>query len=244
MSKTDEARPVDAGLEALRRKIAAKLREKADERAARRAPDYTEPRYDEVFFKGVEWLDSLSTGDDVEGQMGRRHPENVPAFSFVTDRLAVGDATSRATPGWCAVVSVLGNRGRPGDEWLGAPPVPGGVEITGADVFEKLRILKEHPDRIPVLCQDLADGEPGTDRLMLAATCGFVARRGRVLVHCGAGLSRSPAVCAAYLRRYAGMSAGQALGLLARRRPGADPWDGYLKEIDAWIGSLDEEPRP
>ncbi len=44
--------------EALRARIQERLREKRAERD-RLAPAYTPPRYDEVFFEGTAWLNTL-----------------------------------------------------------------------------------------------------------------------------------------------------------------------------------------
>lgn len=63
-------------------------------------------------------------------------------YDFITDRLAIGNVASRATPGFVAVVSVLATD-RPGTiacEVTGAPKVPNGV-IVGA--WRALRCLGE-----------------------------------------------------------------------------------------------------
>lgn len=141
-----------------------------------------------------------------------------PPFNFITDRLAVGDVSSRSVRGRSAVVSVLATT--PWDEQYGAPAVEEGV---------------------PVLMLDVMDGHAGLD-IHLTEACAFIMqhiKHGCVLVHCAAGLSRSVSVCAAYLCRYAGMSLDQALSLIARRRLGICPWDGFKREIAAWL-KLDE----
>ncbi|HEY6898288.1 MAG TPA: histidinol-phosphate transaminase [Rhodocyclaceae bacterium] len=79
----------------------------------------------------------------------------------------------------------------------------------------------EHHATIP-----LRDGEPLPPSAVACATA-FVARQlqaGRkVLVHCQMGLSRSPAIIAAYLHEYAGMSLGDALAWVRTRRTAAAP---------------------
>jgi hypothetical protein len=50
-------------LEALRVRIRARLKAKAEERAAR-PPVSPAPRYDELYFRGTAWLDSLSYTDN------------------------------------------------------------------------------------------------------------------------------------------------------------------------------------
>jgi len=52
-------------------------------------------------------------------------------YDFITDRLAIGNVASRATPGFVAVVSILATD-RPGTlacEVTGAPEVPNGVQV-------------------------------------------------------------------------------------------------------------------
>ena len=53
----------------------------------------------------------------------------------------------------------------------------------------------------------------------------------KVLVHCMAGVSRSPAVLAYYLMREEGMSLRDALGTIARARPATRPNDGFLRQL-------------
>jgi hypothetical protein len=52
--------------EQLRAEIRRRLRLKAQEQAA--LPPDPAPRYDDVFFRGVAWLDSLSYSDDWKEQ--------------------------------------------------------------------------------------------------------------------------------------------------------------------------------
>lgn len=178
-------------------------------------------------------------------------------YDFVTDRLAIGNVASRATPGFVAVVSVLATD-RPGTlvcELTGAPKVPNGLQLsTWHGGWE--------PDDVdnwtPWLHIDLADGEchsmgPATDRYgkehpsrgledYLDDATSFIAahiRRGCVLVHCGAGKSRSVAVVVAYLCRYAGMSLTEALAYVSARRPGACPAPCFIEAIKRWL-RLDE----
>jgi len=135
-------------------------------------------------------------------------------YNFVTDRLAIGDVASRATPGFVAVVSLLSSA--PFDEQYKAPAVPEGV---------------------PVLLINIGDGHSGLEA-HLDAACAFIAEhitKGCVLVHCGAGLSRSVSVVAAYLCRYAGMSLSEAVNYIKDKRQGACPADIFWAAITQWL---------
>ena len=54
---------------------------------------------------------------------------------------------------------------------------------------------------------------------------------GRILVHCSAGISRSPMVVAAYLMKRKGMTLRTALGQIVRVRPQVLPNAGFLKQL-------------
>ncbi|PFH45886.1 hypothetical protein AMATHDRAFT_43913 [Amanita thiersii Skay4041] len=54
---------------------------------------------------------------------------------------------------------------------------------------------------------------------------------GKILVHCAAGVSRSPMVVAAYLMKRRGMSLRAALGQIIRVRPQILPNVGFLQQL-------------
>jgi atypical dual specificity phosphatase len=54
---------------------------------------------------------------------------------------------------------------------------------------------------------------------------------GRILVHCSAGISRSPMVVAAYLMKRKGMTLRAALGQIIRVRPQISPNAGFLRQL-------------
>lgn len=152
-------------------------------------------------------------------------------FSFITDRLAIGNVASRAVPGFVAVVSVLATEreGTLCDEWAGAPAVPRGTPIYGIDLADGEYLHSRSVD-----AHDLSD--------YLDDASEFIAHHithGCVLVHCGAGKSRSVAVVVAYLCRYTGMSLSEALSFVRERRPGACPAPCFLDAIKRWL-KLDE----
>lgn len=90
-----------------------------------------------------------------------------------------------------------------------------------------------------------------TKPALLAAEVIEAARQARpdakILVHCVAGISRSPAIIASYLVREAGMTLRQALAVLVRARPNVRPNDGFvvqLKELEQQIrGETSLEPN-
>lgn len=151
-------------------------------------------------------------------------------YTFITDRLAVGNVASRAVPGFVAVVTCLASE-RPGILWAEFPTrhlVASGISWHFVDI---------------------ADGESwafGQDAHRLESylddATAFIAAhiaRGCVLVHCGAGVSRSAAVVVAYLCRYAGMSYTEALEFVKQKRPCVEPADIFAAAIKRWL-RLDE----
>ena len=166
-----------------------------------------------------------------------------------------------------SVVTVEGrHRGRPWSAELTAkaPQVPGGVwvrkawsDLSGNDEwFVGDGWELPTTEQTPVLVVDIADGEASSDKTAYSSTheddrdldfylddaTSFIAaniRRGCVLVHCGAGVSRSAAVVIAYLCRFAGMSYAEALAFVKAKRPQVAPADVFKEAIERWLG-LDE----
>jgi hypothetical protein len=171
-------------------------------------------------------------------------------YNFITDRLAIGNVVSRATPGFVAVVSVLATDrpGTPACEVTGAPTVPSRCEVLDGDLVDVTQHI--HIDLADGECHSMGqprdrNGQQVPSRGLedyLDETIRFIAahiRRGCVLVHCGAGKSRSVAVVIAYLCRYAGMSLTEALTFVSARRPGACPAPCFIEAIKRWL-RLDE----
>lgn len=185
-------------------------------------------------------------------------------FNFITDRLAIGCLASRSTPGFVAVVSVVTvegrHRGRPWSAELTekAPQVPRQRHAPTCERDPRdeewtctTGCMRGVP--IPILIVDIADGEASSGMTAYSSTheddrdldfylddaTEFIAthiRRGCVLVHCGAGISRSAAVVIAYLCRYAGMSYAEALAFVKTKRPQVAPADVFKEAIARWLG--------
>jgi protein-tyrosine phosphatase len=71
----------------------------------------------------------------------------------------------------------------------------------------------------------------------LPATMAFIdeeRRRGPVLVHCAAGISRSPTLVVCYLHQGMGMPLPAALQLVSARRRQASPHPVFLKLVDQY----------
>ncbi|KAF7794356.1 hypothetical protein EIP86_005490 [Pleurotus ostreatoroseus] len=60
---------------------------------------------------------------------------------------------------------------------------------------------------------------------------------GKILVHCSAGISRSPTLVIAYLMRSHRMSLKAAMGLVVKARPQVSPNPGFIKQLQV----LEEE---
>lgn len=69
----------------------------------------------------------------------------------------------------------------------------------------------------------------------------------RVLVHCGAGVSRSATLCLAYLIQEHGMGASEAFAHVKERRSNVQPNPGFwraLTEFAKSLGAAFERPPP
>jgi len=173
-------------------------------------------------------------------------------YTFLTDRLAVGDVASRSLPGFVAVVSILATE--PFDEVHGVPTLDGDRGVLVEQRFsqesgEGMWTQKHDTwaavtaDQVPVLHVDLGDMEMKQDRGYdlsdyLDEATQFIADhivKGAVLVHCDAGRSRSVAVVCAYLCRYVGMSWSEAINFVKQRRPEAAPASCFHDAVTKWL---------
>ncbi|MEW5303454.1 MAG: hypothetical protein WDW36_006142 [Sanguina aurantia] len=106
------------------------------------------------------------------------------------------------------------------------------THIVSAVNFEVTRSLGARE----VLRLPLADDEGGNLLQHLPASFNFIhaalqQENGKVLIHCQSGVSRSPAVAAAYLMRSGGHTATEALQLIKDKHPAAAPNDGFLAQL-------------
>lgn len=91
---------------------------------------------------------------------------------------------------------------------------------------------------------DLADWSTVDILSCCAEACPIIARAlGKdeaVLVHCGAGISRSVSVVCSYLMRSRGMWFQDALNLVTRRRSCAWPNAGFREQLEAWFAKCSD----
>lgn len=142
-------------------------------------------------------------------------------FHFVAGRLAVGNIAAAFLPGWAWVVTCCSTQQ---------------VEQAG---FDPEAIDSRIQTYIP-----FEDGEepPPQMRLWLASARGRIRQalfQGCVLIHCGAGESRSVFVAADYLMSCLGMTTSEAIGLISRSHPSAAPAEVFRR----YLGKLHEVER-
>jgi protein-tyrosine phosphatase len=63
-------------------------------------------------------------------------------------------------------------------------------------------------------------------------------------VHCGAGISRAPTACAAFLVHKFRMTAKDAILVLKRARPGVRPNAGFVRQLEVWHKTTIKEKGP
>lgn len=134
-------------------------------------------------------------------------------MDFVTDQIAVG---SRA------------------DAEDGAALLERGIDtlLSLAPVERPVGIARQ-------LCLDIRDRQALAGEAIDEAVAFLQAQAGRgrrILVHCEMGISRSPAVAAAYLHAALGLDLEAALAAVRRRRPVADPHPALVESLGRHYG--------
>ena len=90
-----------------------------------------------------------------------------------------------------------------------------------------------HDNNIEYVQIPVADSQPicpkQFDQIMVVISKSI--RSGRVLIHCAAGMSRSPMLCAAWMRRCGYASIDRALAEIADLRPIIDPSPVLLSSV-------------
>ena len=106
--------------------------------------------------------------------------------------------------------------------------------------------LRAPPPDVKHLRQELADAETEDVASHFGAAVGFItdalAGGGRVLVHCGAGVSRSATLVAAYFCATRRCSSATALAELKALRSCVAPNSGFLRQLDAFARAQSAAP--
>ena len=104
--------------------------------------------------------------------------------------------------------------------------------------------LSQLPNQYPTQCKYLTipinDLETENIAQYFSAASNFIHQAlmsgGRVLVHCMAGISRSPTIVIAYLVQKRGMSLQNAFNLVQQRRPIISPNQGFVNQLNRYFG--------
>lgn len=73
--------------------------------------------------------------------------------------------------------------------------------------------------------------------------CDALVHRGKVLVNCLGGISRSPTLVIAFLIRKRRMQLEHALKLVIQKRPRVDPNEGFLQQLAKWEKQHQQQQR-
>ncbi|KAG5190251.1 protein-tyrosine phosphatase-like protein, partial [Tribonema minus] len=124
------------------------------------------------------------------------------------------------------------------------------------DTMQKLGIVRVvnctrgcpnfHPDQLAYLRLELADAGHQKishcfDAVVSAIDCARAAG-GACLVHCTAGISRSPALVIAYLMKTKRWSLAAALAHMQKCRPSVSPNPAFMAQLAAYEASLFARP--
>ncbi|KLO12976.1 phosphatases II, partial [Schizopora paradoxa] len=90
-------------------------------------------------------------------------------------------------------------------------------------VYQRISISDSPSSSITKVCDAACD--------IIDAALSSHKGKGKILVHCSAGISRSPMVVAAYLMRRRGMSLREALSQIIQVRPQVSPNAGFLAQL-------------
>ena len=109
----------------------------------------------------------------------------------------------------------------------------------GLPLFEGIRYLRLPSEDLPDY--PIAAHFAEATRFIAEAMAGSWEHR--VLVHCQAGISRSPTIVAAYLMGTGNLSADAALSETRRRHPPSLPNEGFRRQLDLYEDALDSRRR-
>ncbi|RLM72500.1 dual specificity protein phosphatase [Halorubrum sp. Atlit-26R] len=117
--------------------------------------------------------------------------------------------------------------------------------LRGRGIDTVVSLTHDDPDTGPVARVDvpMLDGPQNEYQSFVDAVETVVARREagqRVLVHCSAGASRSPAVAAAAMTRLTDRDLGEAFEQVSARRSAVDPHDALIRRA-ATFATRDQE---
>ncbi|OQV13512.1 putative MAP kinase phosphatase with leucine-rich repeats protein 2 [Hypsibius exemplaris] len=90
--------------------------------------------------------------------------------------------------------------------------------------FPNIKYLK-----LPLLDNDSASLLPAIESTI--ASIDGICNTGTILIHCSAGISRSPSVVAGYLMRSKRITLHEALGMIVRVRPQVSPNPNFLSQL-------------
>ncbi|XP_049434940.1 dual specificity protein phosphatase 18 [Epinephelus fuscoguttatus] len=126
---------------------------------------------------------------------------------YLSNRRAASDSSQLTRCNITCIINVTETKSR------SRPPLPG-VEYIHIPLSDSpVSPLCEHFDEV-------------ADKVELTAE-----RGGRTLVHCNAGVSRSAALCMAYLMKHRGVTLLEAHGWVRNSRPVVRPNSGFWKQL-------------
>ena len=98
-----------------------------------------------------------------------------------------------------------------------------------------MNIKQYFPDKFKYLTVNLLDSENENIKKYFDQTGKFIDQafknKGKVLVHCHAGISRSSSICLAYIIKYRKISLDKALEIVKKKRDKINPNPGFMQQL-------------
>ncbi|KAI5451020.1 tyrosine protein phosphatase yvh1 [Naganishia albida] len=201
----------------------------AQSRAQLRGQGETGETVADMEAREFEAISEASDGDSVEeqdeeGELG--HMQEIVEGLWIGDVVAARDGTALQEAGITAILTLLRQKLPPPPPGILTLPIP--IDDTpDADILC-------HLDGCVRWIADVLEAEQASERPSQSDSGERPGRKGAVLVHCQAGMSRSATVVAAYLMKTLNIPPEEAVEMIREKRPVVYPSETFREQLALW----------